>query len=662
MPRRSSTWVDIRIHLFIIFAFSLILMLYNIYVGAFGLILLSLLFVYGRERCHDRERALEDYYSNVVKNINELSNYAIDNLPLAIMVLNHQGRLQWVNDEFARWLGEKPEIGIDVRNYWENLDINKFWDMEGEFLFSEGRQTYEVKHRPIISFEDSHGLMVLYVKDITAEANMKHKYEMGKKVIAYVQIDNHDEVLQGLNEAERTEILVELNQLLDEWIVSIGGFIKRIAQDMYVAVLDRRALNKMIDEKCDILDKVRAIHGANKFPVTISMGVAVEEENEVSLAELGNLAQAGLDLALGRGGDQIAVNLEGKMHFFGGKAKAVEKHTRVKARVVSHAMNEIIGTADLVLVMGHHNEDFDSFGAALGVARMAKHLGKKTYVVLSDITTGVQKFTDILKEYKAYDDLFIHAGEAASLMASNPLLIVVDTHIPQMTAAPALLDRIENIIVIDHHRRSESFINSPLLIYIEPSSSSTSELVTELLMYFSDDLELTRMDATALYSGIVVDTKNFTVQAGVRTFDAAAHLRRCGADPTVVRHLFRSDYESVVAHANAVGNAQMYKGGLIVTTCPSTQNAQITSAQVADSMLRIEDVRMSIVLFPLEGGGVGVSARSTGELNVQVIMEQIGGGGHQNVAGAQVKDADLEELREKVVEISSKYIEESEQK
>ncbi len=662
MPRRSSTWVDIRIHLFVIFAFSLVLMLYNIYVGAFGFILLALLFVYGRERCQDRERALEDYYNNVVKNINELSNYAIDNLPLAIMVLNYQGRLQWVNDEFARWLGEKPEIGIDVKNYWENLDINKFWDMEGQFFFSEGKKTYEVKHRPIISFEDSHGLMVLYVNDITAEANMNHKYEMGKKVIAYVQIDNHDEVLQGLNEAERTEILVELNQLLDEWIVSIGGFIKRIAQDMYVAVLDRRALNKMIDEKCDILDKVRAIHGANKFPVTLSMGIAVEEENEVNLAELGDLAQAGLDLALGRGGDQIAVNLEGKMHFFGGKAKAVEKHTRVKARVVSHAMNEIIGSADLVLVMGHHNEDFDSFGAALGVARMSKYLGKKTYVVLSDITTGVQKFTDILKEYEEYDDLFIHAGEAVALMAANPLLIVVDTHIPQMTAAPALLDRIENIIVIDHHRRSESFINSPLLIYIEPSSSSTSELVTELLMYFSDDLELTRMDATALYSGIVVDTKNFTVQAGVRTFDAAAHLRRCGADPSVVRHLFRSDYESVIAHANAIGNAQMYKGGLIVTICPSTQNAQITSAQVADAMLRIEDVRMSIVLFPLEGGGVGVSARSTGEFNVQVIMEQIGGGGHQNVAGAQVKDAELEDLKAKVVEISSKYIEESEHK
>ncbi len=659
MPRRSSTWVDIRIHLFVIFAFSLILMIYNRYVAFFGFILLTLLFVYGRERCHDRERALDEYYNNVVKNINELSNYAIDNLPLTIMVLNYQGRVQWVNDEFARWLGEKPEIGVDINNYWQSIDVQAFWDTEGDFTFAEDGKTYEVKHRPIISFEDSQGLIVLYVKDITDEAEMKRKYEMGKKVLAYIQIDNHDEVLQGLNEAQRTEILIELNQLLDEWIVDLGAFIKRTAQDMYVAMFDRQALNKMLDDKCDILDKVRAIHGANKFPVTLSMGIAVEEESEVSFADLGELAQAGLDLALGRGGDQVAVSLEGKMQFFGGKAKAVEKHTRVKARVVSHAMNEIIGNADMVLIMGHHNEDFDSFGAALGVARMARQLGKKTYVVLSEITTGVQKFTDLLKEYKEYQDLFIHAGEAAALMATNPLLVVVDTHIPQMTAAPALLDRIENIIVIDHHRRSEHFINSPLLIYIEPSSSSTSELVTELLVYFNDEVELTRMDATALYSGIVVDTKNFTVQAGVRTFDAAAYLRRSGADPSVVRQLFKSDYESVVAHATAVGNAQMYKGGLIVTTCPSTQNAQITSAQVADSMLRIEDVRMSIVLFPLEGGGVGVSARSTGELNVQVIMEQIGGGGHQNVAGAQVKDADIDELKAKIVEISSKYIEES---
>lgn len=662
MPRNSSAWVDIRVHLIVVVGLLLILMLYNRYVAFFGLILLALLFVYAKERCNERQRAMEEYYNNVVKNINELSNYAIDNLPIAIVVLNHQGRMQWVNEELTRWMKQQVDvIGMDIHEFWPEVDVKRVWEKEGEFILSHEGRFYEVKHRPILSFEDSHGLMVFYVLDVTDRELLRMENNFGKKALAYIQIDNYDEVLQGLSETQRTQIIVEVNQLLDEWVAGIGAFLKRVSDDLYIAILDRRALDKMIEEKCDILDKVRAIHGANKFPVTLSMGIALESP-EAKLAQLGELAQAGLDLALGRGGDQVAMNIDAKMQFFGGKAKAVEKHTRVKARVVSHALNEIIGNADLVLIMGHHNEDFDSFGAAMGVAQMARHLGKTTYIVLSDINTGIQKILDMLKEYEEYGNLFIHAGEAAALMAANPLLVVVDTHIPTMTAAPALLDRIENIIVIDHHRRSENFIVSPLLIYIEPSSSSTSELVTELMMYFSESLYLTRMDATSLYAGIVVDTKNFTIQSGVRTFDAAAYLRRSGADPAVVRHLFKSDYESAKAKSIAIGSAELLSGGLIVTVCPpSSPNAQITAAQVADAMLRIEDVRMSVVLFPMEDG-VGVSARSNGELNVQVIMEQIGGGGHQNVAGAQVKDANIEELKEKVVKLSMNYIEESDKK
>ena len=413
-------------------------------------------------------------------------------------------------------------------------------------------------------------------------------------------------------------------------------------------------------EKFDVLDKVRQIQSTNRLPVTLSMGVAVAEGQ--TMAELGRQAQAGLDLALGRGGDQVAVSIGGKTQFFGGRAKAVEKHTRVKARVVAHAIEEIMESSDAVYIMGHHNEDYDSFGAAVGVAEMAKALGKPVHIVLSDMNEGIGKIEEYMRSKEEYDGLLVHASDVSTLDALSPVLFVVDTHIPHLVADPTLLERVNQVVVIDHHRRSEQFIKNPLLVYIEPASSSTSELVTELLMYFSDDMRVSRLAATALYSGIVVDTKNFAVQTGVRTFDAAAYLRRSGADPVVVRHLFRSDYDTTVALARAEAHAQFFAGGLIATAIPSNiPNIQVIAAQTADSLLRIEKARMSIVVFALKEGTVGISARSTGELNVQVIMEHFGGGGHQNVAGAQVKGRAVESVFNEAIEEAKAYIEEYDQ-
>jgi len=466
-------------------------------------------------------------------------------------------------------------------------------------------------------------------------------------------------VLQGLSEAQRTSIVFEVNRLLDEWSHNIGGFLRRVSDDLYIIVMERQSLDRALAEKFDILDKVRALSGANKFPVTLSFGIAVAS-SATTMSQLGEQAQAGLDLALGRGGDQVAVQIDSKTQFYGGKAKAVEKHTRVKARVVAHAINEIIENSDEVFIMGHHNEDFDCFGASMGVAKMARQLGKPVHIILSDMNEGVDKFMEMLKDKKEYADLFISAKEFTTIVAINPVLFIVDTHIPHLVAGPELLERVDQKIIIDHHRRSEQFIENPLLIYIEPASSSTSELVTELLMYFSEELVLTRMDATALYSGIVVDTKNFAVQTGVRTFDAAAYLRRSGADPVMVRHLFRTDYETNLAKARATAGSKFFEGGLIVAACPeNTLNIQTIAAQVADSLLRIESVRMSIVLFQLKPDTVGISARSTGEINVQVIMESFGGGGHQNVAGAQVKGETLEAVEKRAIDLSLKYIEEN---
>ena len=660
MPRKLSTWVDIKINLIVIASLLLVIMIYNKYVATIGLVVLFSLFIYGRERCKDRQKELEDYYKNVVKNVNQLSNYAIESMPIGILIVSKDERLKWCNAEVERWFGDKVQIGVSVKAFLGKIIVLPVWGQDGTYVLKNDNQFFNVNYRYVCQTENDQGLMVLYLTDITEMETLRQESLCAKPVLSYIQIDNYDEVLQGLSETQRTAIIVAVNGILDAWVSDIGAFLKRVSDDTYIALMDRQALDKVLKDKFDILDKVRAIKGANKFPVTLSLGVSVGAQ---SMIELGQKAQAELDLVLGRGGDQVAVQIDGKTQFYGGKAKAVEKHTRVKARVVAHALNEIIQNADMVLIMGHHNEDFDSLGAAMGVANMARHLGKEVHIILSEMNEGIDRFTDLIKDDKSYNSLFISSKDAAMLTPVNPVLVVVDTHIPHLVAAPFLLRRIEQKIVIDHHRRSESFIEDPLLVYIEPASSSTSELVTELLMYFSEDLVLETMYATALYAGMVVDTKNFAVQTGVRTFDAAGYLRRSGADPVLVRHLFRTDYETSIAKARTLSTSEFLTGGLIVGTCPDNlPNAQVIAAQIADSMLRIEDVKMSMVLFHLGKDGVGISARSVGEINVQVIMEAFGGGGHQNVAGAQIKNANIDEIRRKVTELSVNYIEESEQK
>ena len=464
--------------------------------------------------------------------------------------------------------------------------------------------------------------------------------------------------MQGQTEAERSLLLLAVRERLDAWMEGLGGFMRSVSDGEFVALLDRAALDHAIAEKFDILDQVRKLTNTKGLPVTLSIGLSLATDQ--SLKALGEEAEAKLDLALGRGGDQVALDIGGKTQFFGGKAKAVEKHTRVKARVVAHALRDIMEGADEVYIMGHHNEDYDCFGAAMGTLCMARALGKKAHIVLSDMNEGIDRFEDVLRKDESYADVFVRAGDIASVASASALLVVVDAHIPHILADPSLLERIPKVVVIDHHRRSEHFVKNPLLVYIETASSSASELVTELLMYFGENIRPTKFEATALYSGIVVDTKNFNVNTGIRTFDAAAYLRRAGADPVLVRSLFQSDYETTVALARAKATAEFFPGGLIVGSIPEQiQNGQIIASQAADGMLRVDGVRMSIYVFQMTADTVGISARASGDMNVQVIMEQFGGGGHANVAGAQVKNVPLREVRAAVIEQARKYREES---
>ncbi len=653
MPQGPSFWFDTRIYLAVTAALLLIISYYNPYAATLGAVLLYVLYLYGRERYNSRQKEVNAYLEDMGRCLDHAAAQVFDKMPLAIVIVDEQGNIQWRNTMLTKWVNESVELGQSLLKIWPTLPLEKIIGKDGQTSFEANTSHYEIIHR--VAAETSY--TVLYLSDITEIEADKQASSQLQTVLAYIQIDNYNDALTGLTESQRTAILGEVNRLLAEWMTELDGHLKKYNEDTYLAVIHRRALDRlMTGDKFEILDKIRGIQAGNKIPVTLSIGAATGEN---SVAELGQRAQAGLDLALSRGGDQAAVNISGKVQFFGGKAKAVEKNTRVKARIVAQAIRELIEQADSIVVMGHTGEDFDSLGAALGVAKMVRHLGKQVKIVVSQPGLAVDKLSELLLDYEEYRDLFISPMQAGLFVNPRALVFVVDTHRPELAAAPEVLARAERTVIIDHHRRAETIIANTLLVYLEPSASSTSELVTELLGYFDDKIELTRLEASALYAGLVVDTKNFAVQTGVRTFEAASYLRRAGADPTLVRHLFRVDFETMKTRAAIIENTEMPHDGVVIAICPvDIKNAQVMAAQTADMLLGIEGVRVSFVLFNMEDG-VGVSARSNGDLNVQVIMEQLGGGGHQSVAGAKVKGADFDEVKSQIIKIVDSHIKES---
>ena len=684
MPRNLSAFIDLAIELGVILALVFVFSFYNRYLAAavFLVWLAVTLFIW--ERHKEREKRFLEYCENIVGSGQELMQYAMINLPQAVMLIDEKGNLEWFNQNTRQYSEHEPEQGLHVNEFWngildenilnfteeENPDLlrgGKYISKTTKKLAAENGETvesvhyFQVYYRQMRTPDINPKIIALFAQEITAFEKLKLEYKQSRAVLMYVQVDNFDEIMQGLNETEKSTLILSINKELENWIGELSGFIQKVSDDLFIVVLEQLALQKAIDEKFTILDKTRQIVSTNGIPVTLSIGVAVADRKPVdqSMTDLGKQAQERLNAALARGGDQVAINIEGKPQYFGGRAKAVEKHNRVRARVTANSIREHMEAADEIFVMGHTREDFDAFGAAMGVAVMAMHIKKPVHVVLSNSLDSIDKILDQFKKDKSdkYKKLFAKVDDLNVQNSINPLLIVVDTHIPYLTAAPQLLERIENIIVIDHHRKSDNVIKNPILFYHEPSSSSASEMVTELLMYFDEKVKIGKLAATALYSGIVVDTKSFVVQTGVRTFDAAAYLRRSGADPVIVRELFMSDYETTVALAKTKAQSEYYEGGLVVATIPSNmQNIQAIAGQAADALLTIENVRMSIVLFQMNDDTVGISARSSSSLNVQVIMEQFGGGGHQTVAGAQVKNTTIEDLENQVTAVARKYI------
>lgn len=491
---------------------------------------------------------------------------------------------------------------------------------------------------------DNAPIMMCFI-DITSFENLKDIYNDDKVCIALISIDNLDELISSGEENKEMEISTEIDRLIRGWSDRMGAAIVRYKEHLYEMILTHKNYKNIVSKKFDILDAAREIETNTDFPVTLSIGIGIGGK---TLAESESYAQDALDLALGRGGDQAVVKNVRNFEYYGGKSQSVEKGYKGKSRVIAHALKLLMSQSSKIFIMGHKNPDMDSFGAALGIYRIAKTVGKDAYIVLNSYNNTLVDIVKDAKETEEYE--FLTTDKALGLADKNSLVVIVDTHKPALAETIELAEKVGRNIVIDHHRRTEDNIPNLILSYMESYASSASELVTEIVQYACEKKVLTKFEADALLAGIMVDTNRFAVKAGVRTFEAASWLKRAGADLENVRRYFQADTESFRIRAMCIANAQFFDGGIAMSVCPGQNpNAQILNSQVADELLAIKGIKASFVAGKTEQGQTVVSARSLGDVNVQVVMERLGGGGHFNTAGAQ-SDLSPEDLLIKIRE------------
>lgn len=637
-----------RVYGGVIAALLLVIGYFNPIVATLSAILVVGVYWILKKTQSEQDDQINAYLDTVSTGVTEASNYAIRNLPIGIAIIDRKSHLVWGNSVFRDWQDDVEE-GDRLQKIISDTQLAKLWGKTGHFLTQVGEVHYRViyKYLDLLDHPDGdEGYMLLYFDDITEAENRRLACEAAMPAFCYIQIDNLKEITSELTEVQRSALWSEVNtRVLDEF-ARLDGFIKSYSGNSYIACISRASLDTLMKSNFDILDKVRGIHTVNRIPVTLSIGCAYHEGAFRDQAEQARLS---LDVALGRGGDQAVVRLHDDTKTFGGKSKAIEKNTRVRARVVAQALRELIGQADNVLIMGHASEDYDALGAALGVAHMARIAGTPVHIVVSPQRQNVEKLLHMVADDPELAPLIIGTDEAGAYCTPGAMLFVVDAHRPEMLAMPELVDRIQTRVVIDHHRRSNAFVPNPIITYLEPSSSSASELVTELLQYFSDDVDLNEVEASALYAGLVVDTKNFAQMTGIRTFDAASYLRRSGANTELVHDLFAIHFEAMLQRARILAKAERIDGDIVCATIPDgTPHAQILAGQIADALVTTEGIHTSFTIYH-NGDGYSVSARSDGEVSVQLAMESIGGGGHQTVAAAKFTDRTPSEIRDMVI-------------
>lgn len=608
---------------------------------------------------YKQERILLNYLDELSAGVEAGTIYAVKNLPLGISLMDEKRQFVWANGVFRSWLKADIEEDDLFKDVFSGVRISKIWGKTGWFDYSLDEEYYRVFYKFIPpSKENGAAFMAFYLVDRTAMQQQIQACKEAMPVFGLIRVDNVAEATQNMTDVEKSNILSEVDEVILSEFISRDAFIKRYSSTEFVICMSRKALKDCMNDNFNILDKVRDIHTVNRIPVTISIGIV---KCEGTFAKQFEMAQTALDLALGRGGDQVIVRMDKDVKAFGGRSSTSVSSTRVRVRVVAQALREIIQESDRVFVMGHGHEDYDAIGAAVGVTHLAKASGKPVNIVLSAYEDTSHKMINALDADKEMGPMLMTEKTALNIITDKSVLFIVDTHVPQVVAAPELLRAAKKRVVIDHHRRNASIISPTLLTYMEPSASSASELVSELIQYYGGDRDLTTLEASCLYAGLVVDTKNFSVQTSVRTFDAASFLRRSGADAKLVRALFAVNVETVRIKSEIMAHLKTVDGYMVFAECPAgTEQAQIIAGQVADYLVTVEGIHASFLFYHVEEGVTSISARSDGTVNVQVVMEALGGGGHLTVSGAQISgDMTIEAATQKIVEEVRKQIKEA---
>ena len=579
-------------------------------------------------------------------------------------IADEAGRLLWTNRAFSAVIRDEKSARRSLTVLFPEITEEGLEKMDHalEVQCAYGGAIYRASIKRVTIQSDSgllsaapgqkteQQVLAVYLYDETEIHEYMQAITDQKMVAGLIYLDNYDEALESVEEVRRSLLVALIDRKVSKYISGVNGIVKKMEKDKYFFAIEQKYMPSLEAERFSLLEDVKTVNIGNEMAVTLSIGIGINGDTYIRNYEY---ARTAIDMALGRGGDQAVVKNGEKIQYYGGKSQQLEKTTRVKARVKAHALRELLETKDRLLIMGHKIGDIDSFGSAIGVYRIAAALGKKAHIVINEVTSSVRPMMDRFINNSDYpQDLFLMGDDAAELADPSTALVVVDVNRPSYTEEPQLLNLVKTIVVIDHHRQSSEIISNATLSYVEPYASSACELVAEILQYVTDSIRIKSLEADAMYAGIVIDTNNFTNQAGVRTFEAAAFLRRNGADVTRVRKLFRDKMEDYKARAEAVRQAEVFEGAFAISVCPAenVESPTVVGAQSANELLDIIGIKASVVLTPYNGK-IYVSARSIDEINVQVMMEKLGGGGHRTIAGAQLPGATVEEAKEKIKDV-----------
>lgn len=646
---KSKIVITILVILLLVFFIKDMLIISNILLLIYAAALLYIIF----------DNSKKDNFSNKIENIihkvDTVKSTAFSKVHFPTMFLLENGEVIWYNESLALRLENNDIVGKNIREIIKEFNIKLA--LEGKrseyknVVFKD--RIYDIYISIIQDYEinEDNNLIVISFDDITDNINLINQINNAKESVMLIEVDNLDEVIKTTEEDLRPQLIADIDRTINNYANSLKALIRKYSSNKYVLTTKDANIETEMNKKFDILDTIREVSSGNKLTVTLSIGVGRGGENPAQNHEFATIAK---DLALGRGGDQCVVKSFEKVSFYGGKTKEVEKRTKVRARVIGHALLELINESSNVIIMGHHNPDMDCLGAAIGMYSTIRSLNKECYIVMDEPHDAVQYMLDRLDDDDNYKDTFININAVKNIKNDKSLLILVDVHNESYVLSMEVVDYFSRIVIIDHHRKTKDFIQGTMLSYVETYASSTSELITELIQYMVEKPKLREVEAVALLAGICLDTKNFCFKTGVRTFEAAAFLRRLGADTVDVKRIFSEALDIYITRADIIKTAKV-KSGIAVAKCPPEISNSVLPAQAADELLNITGIQASFVIAKIEEGTY-ISGRSLGEINVQVILEYLGGGGHLTMAAARIKDSNQDEAEELLNDAIEKYL------